>query len=213
MSKPKDLGKIKTELFEVKLFVKGEEVANSRDVRLWQEVLEAINEGESEITKHKGTEFVNKKVQNNEEQGEFKDKEGLVVFSKAIDINKVELEGACGPSKQPPYIHLDDQYWEALKRNTPERGRGSISSSVLSATLITLWFKYAKLGQPLIDDAANVEKTIHLEDVNIMRSIRKCKWLQIRNEKLTINPAEISRALMVCKAYCTKKPIEKPDKQ
>jgi len=211
MSKQKDLSEVKKEWFEIKLFVKDEEVASSKDLGLWQAVFGAINQREGRTITPTGKGFINNEIGGGKEKGESKDKD-IDNFAKIIGISKEELEGACGPSKEPPYIHLDEQYWEALKRQTPVRGRGAISSGVLCATLLTLWFKYAQLGQPLLDEVANVEKTINIEDKNFMRSLRKCKWLQIRNEKLTINPAEISKAITLCKAYCTKKPLEKREK-
>jgi len=211
MSKQKDLSEVKKEWFEVKLFVKDEEVASSKDLGLWQAVFSAINKGEGHINAPIGKGFINNEIGEGKEKGESEDK-AINSFAEVLGISKAEIEGACSPSREPPYIHLDDQYWEALKRNTPERGRGSISSALLSATLLTLWLKYAQLGQPSLDDVANVENTINLRDINFMRSISKCRWLQIRDKKLVINPAEISWAIKVCKAYCTKKPLEKQEK-
>ena len=210
MSKQKDLSVVKKELFEIKLYVKDEEVACSKDLGLWQAVFSAINKREGLKNAPIVKDFIDNEI-DDKEKVESKDK-AIDDFANIIGIDKEALEGACGPSKESPYIHLDEQYWEALKRQTPERGRGAISSSVLCATLLTLWFKYANLGKPSLDEVAKAEKTINIEDKNSMRSLRTCKWLQIRNEKLVINPAEISKAIKLCKAYCTKKPLEKQEK-
>jgi hypothetical protein len=211
MSKQKDLSEIKKEWFEVKLFVKGEEVASSKDLGLWQSVFSAINQREGHITAEIGKGFISERIDEDKEKGKDKDK-SIDSFAEALEISKAELEGACGPKIETPYIHLDEQYWESLKKQTPKRGRGAISSAVLSATLLTLWFKYAQLGQPSLDEVSNVEKTINIQDINFKRSIGQCKWLQIRNGKLNINPAEMSKAIKVCKAYCTKKALEKQEK-
>lgn len=206
MSKQKDLGVVKKEWFEIKLYVKDEEVASSKDLGLWQAVFSAINQGGG-IKSDPIVKDFNNKI---DDKGKVESKDKAIDdFANIIGIDKEALEGACGPSKESPYIHLDEQYWEALKRNTPVRGRGSISSSVLCATLLTLWFKYAHLGKPSLDEVTKAEKTINIEDKNFIRSLHACKWLQIRNEKVVINPAEISNAIKLCKAYCTKKPLEK----
>lgn len=194
---------IKTEL-KLKLFAGNVEVAESDSVDLWQNVFAAINRGDGQLTNIDSRGSYAEDMDN----GTGQDK-AIENFAEALKITTDELQGACVPSKQEPHIHLDEQYWEALKDNTPKRGPGAVSSVVLSATLLALWFKYAGLGLPLLAQACEVEQTINLQDKARTRSLKNCSWLQIRGGKIAINPAEISRAIELASAYCTKHPLKK----
>ena len=198
---------IKTKL-KLKLFAGNVEVAESENVDLWQAAFEAINRGDAKLS---GIANMNSSIENGgtAEYVRVSQDKAIESLSNSLGISTDEFEGACAPSKKPPYIHLDEQYWEVLKTNTPMRGRGAISSVVLSATLLSLWFKQAGLGQPSPAQAGKVERTINLEDKARTRSLKNCSWLQIRKGKIGINPAEISKAILLAKAYCTKQPLEK----
>lgn len=201
-----NLFKIKEDFFELKLLVNGDEVASSKDVGLWQEVFAAINRQQSRLTGRKSETPIVEEIITEKSERESEDK-AIASFAETLGISTDELQGACTPSKEVPYIHLDEQYWEVLKAQTPPRGRGSISPATLSATLLVLWFKYAGLGRPSPADVGGVERTINLEDKARMRSIKNCSWLQIRNGKIAINPAEMSKALELAKAYCIKESL------
>ncbi len=198
---------IKTEL-KLKLFAGDIEVAESDNVDLWQAVFAAINRGNGQPTNVDIMSSAIEGTGTNEDTEADRDK-AIENLARTLEITPDELQGACTPSKEEPYIHLDEQYWEALKANTPRRGPGAISSAVLSATLLALWFKHAGLGQPSLAQAGKVERTINLEDKSRMRSLKNCSWLQIRNEKITINPAEMSKAIALANAYCTKQSFKK----
>lgn len=199
---------IKTKL-KLKLFAGNVEVAESENVDLWQAAFEAINRGDAKLN----IANMNSSIESGgtAEYVRASQDKAIESLSNSLGISTDEFEGACAPSKEPPYIHLDEQYWEVLKAKTPMRGRGAISSVVLSATLLSLWFKQAGLGQPSPAQAGKVERTINLEDRARTRSLKNCSWLQIRKGKIGINPAEMSKAILLAKAYCTKQPLKKAE--
>jgi hypothetical protein len=105
-------------------------------------------------------------------------------------------------------MHLDVHHWESFKKNTPNRGRGSIPPVVLGATLLVLWFRHEKLGKSKQVDAIKLMETIHVGDKNPSRGMKKCQWLQGRSDGLVLNPSKVSQAIGVARAYCMKQPIQ-----
>ena len=182
-------------------------VAESEDPVLWQRVLVSINSPESGI-----------QIPDADSTGSglpsfdsTSDTSGSAVdvFAKQLDIDKKVLAGACSPSETKPFIYLDNHHWEALKKNTPERGSSAIGGAILAATLLVLWKSAAKLGDTMLKEAAGVLGTINVTSKNPTRSAKNCQWLQIRNGAVVLNPAEISKAIIVARAYCLKIPPEK----
>jgi hypothetical protein len=49
-------------------------------------------------------------------------------------------------------------------------------------------------------------------DKNPSRAISNCSWLQARGDGIQVNPAELSRAVAVAKAFVLKSRIESPEK-
>lgn len=129
-------------------------------------------------------------------------------FAYDLDINPDAVNGACGPSLEPPYLHLDYHAWETFRNNHPTRGAGTIAPSALAGTLLSLWFISANLGIPSKSMIPGVLITINLKDRNLPRGIKNCEWLQLRESKLIVNPAKISKAKAVAKAFCDQKPID-----
>src|SRR6266700_3559688 len=118
-------------------------VAESEDGALWQKVLFAINSGRP--TPELGAVAAEEAPA----PGDGLESDVAVAkFAQDIGVSVTEIKGACDPRIEPPYLTLDPRYWEALKRNTPARGRGAISPMALAATLIALWFRAAKRGTP-----------------------------------------------------------------
>jgi len=182
-------------------------VAESEDPVLWQRVLVSINSPESGI-----------QIPDADSTGSglpsfdsTSDTSGSAVdvFAKQLDIDKKVLAGACSPSETKPFIYLDNHHWEALKKNTPERGLSAINGTTLAATLLVFWKSAAKLGDTMLKEAAGVLGTIDVASKNPSRSVKNCQWLQIRNGVVVLNPAEISKAIIVARAYCLKIPPEK----
>ncbi len=127
-------------------------------------------------------------------------------FAREVDVTTDDVEGACGPSSESPYLHLNPRYWEALKANTPPRGPGSVAAPVLAATLLVLWFRALELGATRVEDVHKVLATLGLQDRNTPRAIRNCSWLILRNNdtEVLVNPAEMTKAVALCRGYCLK---------
>ena len=131
-------------------------------------------------------------------------------FAAAVDVTVYQVTGACSPSTATPYLHLDQHCWEALKKNTPIKGPGSVSPTTLAATLLVLWMERLGPTKPTVENVDAVLNTIDLEDRNAVRAVKNCQWLQYRDGTILFNPAQRSRAIAIAKAYCTKQPPEKP---
>jgi hypothetical protein len=129
----------------------------------------------------------------------------MAAFAAELDVTEEELTGACGPEVEPPYIHLDQRYWEALRKQTGSRGIDAVAPVVLAATLLAIWFKHGVGGSPTVRQCQEVLSTIGLRDQNAARSLNNAEWLQARNGSVQINPARWSQAVRIAKAYCVKK--------
>lgn len=184
-------------------------VAESEDQNLWHRVLAAMQAPSAQS--------VEQKMQFAEGAASFAEEaENRTSGDAAIDklahllkINVEHLIGACAPSKDAPYIHLDAQYWEIFKKNTPSRGPGSVSPTSLAATALCLWFKAAEIGTaPTVVQCQDVLETIGIRDRNAARAIGNTDWLQMRQQGVFINPAQMSRAIRLLRAYSIKTSVE-----
>lgn len=130
-------------------------------------------------------------------------------FAAELGLESPLVEGACAPTGVAPYIHLDRHHWEALRRNTGERGPKALAPAVLAATLLALWWKHAgQSGSPTIGDVTPVLETIRLSTLNLKRSLDNCRWLQLRGKAISLNPARTSAAVAVVRAYCLQQPFD-----
>jgi hypothetical protein len=205
-----------TAKIKVQLMANDLVVAESESAALWQAVFRAIEEDKplekpddsDTAGRAKGSEHDLLRAPPGGHQS------GTAVgrFAKELGIGAEVVEGACGPSTDAPYIHLDKHCWEKLKKNTGARGPTAVTPVVLAATLLVLWWKRAgNEGQPSMSDVAPVLSTIDLEPFNLKRSIDNCRWLQVRNGTISLNPARTSNAIAVAKAYCTQQKVEQSD--
>lgn len=193
---------IEKNVFEVKLFVKGEKVAESTDYKLWQAVLAAISRS-SEEGSVASSGFLSDSLLTNVEQID----DPIVKLAKELGIDVSTLRGACDPRKEEPYLHLDMHCWGEWMKNVPERGPTAVNTIAISATLLCLWFRSADLGNPTLQQSLKVLSNIGAKGNNPSRSIKNCSWLQPRGgQTLQLNPAEIERAIEVAKAFCEKRP-------
>src|ERR1700722_10676088 len=55
-------------------------------------------------------------------------------FAKQIGATRDQVEGACDPLAQSPYLRLDAHFWAAFRRNVPATGSNAISGAALAAT-------------------------------------------------------------------------------
>jgi len=178
-------------------------VAESEDPQLWQAVLRSINTGKALVLPSTDDTPPNGTLKDDPQGGS---SSPLAAFAKEVGVSQATLRGACDPKSEEPFIHLDKHSWEALKKNTPERGAKSVSSIVLAATLLVLWKAHAALGASSMSEAHSVLATLKLRATNAPRSVRNCEWLQLRGDTIVLNPAQTSKAISVAKAYCTKQP-------
>ena len=204
---------IKTEL-KVQLLAGNTVVAESPDTALWQRILAEITAGPGAGQERDGVPPENpmnrqqakSTAKNSGDDSSMLDSESGR-FAKELEMSHVDLLGAANPTLEEPHIHLDHPYWEAFKRNTPKRGDGAIPPITLAATALALWSKHAKSIVVNVAAAQKVLKTIGIEDHNPNRGLKNCSWLQYRDTRITINPAEYSKALAVFRAYCRKTPV------
>ena len=189
---------------KLKVILKANEtvVAESEDPKLWQNVLDAINNPVAQGETKAGV------LKRDDVQGvkNYDQKTGSlqVLLAKEIGITLDELIGACSPSTEAPYITLDKHYWEALKKVTPQRGRNSIAPILVASTLLILWKEKAGMGKTTISEAQKVLGTINIRDKHAKRSISSCAFLQEKGKYVNINPAITSKAISLAKAYCLK---------
>ncbi len=170
-------------------------IAESSDCILWQKVLAAINPS-SEGSANDNLGDISRDLSPAKKPTE--------EMAKEIGVSVDILKGACTPSESTPFIHLDKHHWEAMKKTLPGRGSKAIAPIALAATLLILWKEKAKLGDITIKESQEVLKTLGLHDKHPNRSLKNCKWLQLRANNIIINPAETSKAITLAEAYCTK---------
>ncbi len=174
-------------------------IAESSDPILWQNVLAAINTPSAGSTNDNLGNF------GQSDKGSLSPAKGPEQeLAKEIGVSVEVLKGACSPSNDAPFIHLDKHHWEAFKKGTPNRGPKAIAAIALAATLLILWKEKAKLGDSTMEDSKKVLGTLNLTDKNPDRAIKNCEWLQLRNNVMGINPAQTSKAIAIAKAYCAK---------
>src|SRR5574341_1050424 len=194
---------------KIQLMAENVLVAESEDAELWRRVFTAIQRGSSTSHSSEGLDDFEEDAQKPAGQrgnSNAQDGEGIGGLASEVGVQPEDLEGACGPRMEAPFIHLDEHYWEALKSKTPVRGPSSISPLALAGTMLCVWFKHAKMASsPTIEQCQAVLKTINLRDANAARSIRNCSWLQARDGGVVINPAQRSKAVRLIRAYCLRK--------
>jgi hypothetical protein len=183
-------------------------VAEIDDPSLWQRVLGIINQGQT--TSGIGAQAAGDPLKAppiSEGDGLAGNEDSIVKFAKRLGASLEVITGALSPSREPPYLQLNAHNWEAFKKNFPKRGPGAVSPIGLAGTALVLWFRDAKLDIPATQALASaVLDTISVKDPNPSRGIKNTKWLQARaGGTIIVNPAEISKAQEIARAYCLKK--------
>jgi hypothetical protein len=193
---------VKKDVFEVRLFVGNEQVAESTDIKLWQDVFAAISRSEGGgNTKNDSSELLSDSLIGNASS--------LAKFAQTVGVNEAILKGACDPQQEEPYLHLDMRCWAEWIKNVPSRGRSAMSTIALPATLLCLWFRSAGLENPTLQQSLKILSNIGAKWTNPTRSVNNCSWLQLRSgQTLQLNPAAIEKAVEVIKAFCEKRPPE-----
>lgn len=175
-------------------------VAESEDPKLWQAVFDSIRKESS--SNEDIPEDLLHDVDKKKNAADIKDL--IQSFAQKIGVSKEILLGACSPSLEPPFIHLDKHHWEALKKATPGRGKNAIPKIGVSATILAVWKEHVKASQATRKEAENTLLTIGLVDKAIPRGLRNCEWLQVRGDNIQVNPAQTSKAIELVRAYCEK---------
>lgn len=127
-------------------------------------------------------------------------------FAAELGVAEEALQGAASPSLDAPFIHLDHKYWEALKQNTPPRGVGSVPGVVLAATLLLLWSRHSNFGKIAPSMCDGVLATIGHSERNRARSLKGCEWIQVREDGLRLNPANVQAAIKLASTYVSRSP-------
>lgn len=189
---------------KIALLAGGTEVATSADPAIWLATMAAITGASAPV--------VSSPLDTN--NPEFKgssrspsEPNNLGKFASELGVTEEELDGACSPTIEEPFMILDNKNWEALKQNTPPRGTGSVPGIVLAATMLLLWSRHASIGKVtsamcnvLLSKIGNAEK-------NRARSLKGCPWIQVRDDGLRLNPAQVPSALKLATAFVAKKPL------
>lgn len=184
---------------KIKLFARNELVAESSDANLWGRVLTIITGGDAEALEEETDLNV----------GSSKTLPSVRKLAKDLGLPVEQVQGACSPSMEEPYLHLDKHYWEAFQKNHSVRGRGAIAPLQVAGTLLAIWFEYTNMGKPSAEQVLAVLDTINLSDLHYTRTLSRCSWLQYRKKEILINPAEMTKTVAVAKAYCSKQPLER----
>lgn len=182
-------------------------IAESDDTALWQEILTSIQTGRS--IKKIEDENPDSDTPDTSKGGSSGQGGPIKRFAADVGISEDEVFAACHPTGESPFITLDDHYWEMFKKNIPARGPKSVATIALPAALLSLWMKHARIESgPTIKQCKEVLATIHVEDKNVLRSIKNTEWLQRRGDMLIVNPTMRSKAISLVKAYCTRQGLD-----
>jgi hypothetical protein len=184
-------------------------VAESDDAKLWQRVLAAMNGSGQPLGGAGDEELEHRDLPPGRGKGSrsIRPGQGVEGLAAELGVSVEEVEGACSPSSDAPYLHMDSHCWEALKNNTPTRGPGAVAPITLAATILALWFGHAGIpGLPTQKQCQDALATMNLRDTNPSRAIRRCEWLKPNGSAVGINPAYRSKAVRIAAAFCSKKP-------
>ncbi len=178
-------------------------VAESDDPEIWQAAFEAIQAGLSTSPLRKADADLAEWVPEDE-------RVAIRSLAAELRIEVKDVLGSCHPRTMPPYLFLNRHHWEAFKRQTPERGRNSVSNAVLAVTLLLLWAEKINIDRVSLRDGMSVLRAISAHDEHASRAVDNCSWLQRSGGRIVINPDEISKAIAVARAFCLQKPPEWP---
>ena len=175
-------------------------VAETDDPVLWQRVLATITTSDPTREDRGRTALLD-----SSDTGSQSD--SFARFTQELGLPNDSVQAALAPSTDPPFLHLDARTWEAFKKNFPARGPKAVAAPVFALTALALWFQCIETSPPTIAQAQAMLRTINVRGSNPARSVNNCEWLQLRGENVILNPAEITRAVKVVRAYCTKQPL------
>jgi len=179
-------------------------VAESDDPEIWQAAFEAIQAGLVGSTLKKQDEDLVEWVPEDE-------RVAIRSFAAELGVDVTDVLSSCHPRTMHPYLFLNRRHWEAFKRQTPERGRNSVSNAVLAITLLLLWAEKINIDRVSLRDGMSVLRAISASDEHASRAVENCSWLQRSAGRVVINPEEISKAIAVARAFCLRQSPEWPE--
>jgi hypothetical protein len=181
-------------------------VAETDDPQVWQAAFQAIQGDASRLQPEQDEDASVEWVPEEE-------RVAIKALARELRVDVQDLMAACHPRPIPPYIFLSKYHWEAFKRNTPERGRNSVSNAVLALTLLLLWAEKARIDRISVRDGYAVLRAISTRDEHASRAIENCPWLQTGGGGVHLNPEAISEAIAVARAFCLKQAPETRDRE
>src|ERR1039458_9437592 len=119
-------------------------VAEIEDAGLWQQILTAIHSGSSNLLGNvdaqnsSGGTTLEKAGQSKMEPTPEPRSAPIDALALQLNISIEQILGACSPTADPPYLHLDAHCWEVMKKQLPKRGMTAIAPIVAAATLLVL---------------------------------------------------------------------------
>src|SRR5688572_2254633 len=100
----------------VVLYAGETEVVESLDEGVWQETFARIRghflPAKSRLDKVEHPSHSETQIGNNDYD------QAIVRWASAMGVSPEEVEGACSPSRETPFLHLNAHNWESLKKNT-----------------------------------------------------------------------------------------------
>lgn len=172
-------------------------VAESEDPDAWQVALDAVRGRAASGGAPKNSEVGELAEWVSEEE-----RLAIRAFAQGLGVAPRDVLAACHPRAIAPYVFLSKDYWEAFKRNTPERGRNAVSNAVLAMTLLLLWGERIRLDKVSLRDAYAILRTIGARDEHASRAVENCSWLQVGFNRVRLDPGEVSKAVVVARAFC-----------
>ena len=175
-------------------------VGETDDPVLWQKVLAAITIGDESDTGDSPGVTGELPSIHDDDAGD-----PIGRLASELTVPGTAVRAALAPSEEPPFLHLDARAWEAFTRNFPKRGSGAVPAITLALTALALWFQCLDTDPPTIAQGKEVLDTINVKGSNLPRSLRNCDWLQHRGDNVSVNPAEVTQAVGVVRAFCLKR--------
>ncbi len=177
-------------------------VAESDDPRLWQLVLARLYGKPTEQGDQPCRDDVGNVSDAPADSPPALSAQPTAAFARLIAVSPEEVAGAFRPRIELPFLTLDPHSWEAYRRQMPPRGPHAVGPAAIAGTLLALWGKAANLPDFSISDVVAVLRASGARDNFPRRTVKNCKWLQVDGAKVLVNPARISHAKCVAKAFC-----------
>jgi hypothetical protein len=174
-------------------------VAESDDPGLWQNVLSKLysskNGGGTACSTQDGEQDDTKVLSQRSSDS------AISKLASALDVTEEQLIGACRPRCEEPYLTIDLHAWEKYKKGTPARGRCAVGATAVVGTLLALWTHQADLADPSLAQASKVLTRLGARDSYPRRTLKNCEWLQLDGDRIKVNPANISSAKRLARAF------------